>query len=133
MTHPDLAEYLQARILSDLPVVRVALRAEVALVPEAPVASAEAEEPRQEELRQEELRQEELRQEEPRQEEPRQVEALEARIAALEEAVARAEAMAEQRREEAEAATYRADQLVADLIEITGELLEAQKSDQAAA
>jgi predicted ribosome quality control (RQC) complex YloA/Tae2 family protein len=99
--HPDLAEYLQARILSDLSTLKVALGAE---------APAERAEP----------------------DEPCQVEALEARIAALEEAVVKAEAMAEQRREEAELASRRADQLVADLVDITSELLEVSRRDEPA-
>jgi hypothetical protein len=99
--HPDLAEYLQARILSDLSTLKVALGAEVAPTPPEP-------------------------------DEGPRVEALEARIAALEEAVVRAEAVAEQRREEAELANERADRLVADLVDITSELLEVSKKDEAA-
>jgi hypothetical protein len=99
--HPDLAEYLQARILSDLSTLKVALGAET--LPE----SVEADEP------------------------PR-VEALEARIAALEEAVVKAETMAEQRRADAELATQRADRLVADLVDITSELLEVSLRDERA-
>jgi hypothetical protein len=96
--HPDLAEYLQARILSDLTTLKVALGTD---------ATGER----------------------PDADEARKVEALEARIAALEEAVHKAEAMAEARREEAETANERADRLVADLVDITNELLEISKRD----
>jgi hypothetical protein len=46
--------------------------------------------------------------------------------------VVKAEAMAEQRREEAELASRRADQLVADLVDITSELLEVSRRDEPA-
>jgi chromosome segregation ATPase len=56
--------------------------------------------------------------------ERRRVEALEAHIATLQEAVAKTEAVGEQRRQEAETAVKRADALVAELVEMTGELVE---------
>lgn len=53
--------------------------------------------------------------------------ALEAHIGMLNDADAKAEALGEQRREEAEVACKRADQLVADLFEMTSELVEMRK------
>jgi hypothetical protein len=63
----------------------------------------------------------------PAPDECRRVKALEAHIATLEEAVAKAEALGEQRRQQAETAVKRADDLVAELVEITTELIEMSK------
>jgi chromosome segregation ATPase len=57
----------------------------------------------------------------------KQVKELEAKIATLEEAVTKAEAVGEQRRQEAQAATKRANDLVAELVEMTSELVEMSK------
>ena len=67
--------------------------------------------------------------------ERRTVGALEAQIATLEEAVTKAEALGEQRRREAETAAKQADDLVAELIAMTSELVEISKrmAEQAAA
>jgi hypothetical protein len=93
LSHPDLAEALQARILADL-------------------KSEQGHDPPRNR---------------PDPNERRRVEALEAHIATLEEAVAKAEALGEQRRREAETAAERANDLVAELVEMTSELVEMSK------
>ncbi len=102
MTYPDFAEALQARICADLEAEKIA---------HTPRKRREADE--------------------------RRVEILEVHIAALEERVATAEVLGEQRRheadlgeqqrQEAQTAAERADDLVAELIEITGEFVEMSK------
>ena len=57
----------------------------------------------------------------------KRVEALEAHNAVLEEAVAKAEVQGEQQRQKAETAAKRTDYLVAELIEMTNELIEMSK------
>jgi hypothetical protein len=52
---------------------------------------------------------------------------LEAHIATLEGSVAKAEALSEHRRQEAQTATKRADDLVAELIEMTSEVVEMSR------
>jgi chromosome segregation ATPase len=134
--YPDLAEALQARILADLEAETVrhtlgdrpdsderrrvgALNAQIARLEEA-VTKAEA-------LAEQRLREAETA--------AKRVEALEAQIAALREAGAKAEARGEQRRREAQTATKQADDLVAELIEMTSELVEMSRrmSEQTAA
>jgi chromosome segregation ATPase len=125
LTYPDLAEALQARIYADLEAEKVAhaprnrpdpderrrveaLEAHIATLQEA-VAKTEAvgEQRRQE-----------------AETAAKRVAALEAHIATLQEAVAKAEVLADQQRQEAETAVKRADALVAELVEMTGELVE---------
>jgi chemotaxis protein histidine kinase CheA len=128
LPYKDLAEALQARILADPKAGRVghaprdhpdpderrgvgAREGHIATLEEA-VAKAEAlGEQRREEA----------------ETAAKRVAALEAHIATLEEAVAKAEALGEQRRREAQTAVKRADDLVAELIEMTGELVEMSK------
>ena len=57
----------------------------------------------------------------------KRIEILEANVATLEEATSKAEDVGEKRRQEAQAATKRADDLVAELIEMTSELVEMSK------
>ena len=59
--------------------------------------------------------------------EPNEGRALETHIATLEEAVAKAEALGEQRRQEAQTAAKRVEGLVAALVEMTSELVEMSK------
>jgi len=65
----------------------------------------------------------------------KRVEALEARIATLEEALTKTAGEAEQRRRESRLANERANGLVAELVELTGELVEMSRrmSEQTAA
>jgi chromosome segregation ATPase len=128
LTYPDFAEALQARIRADLEAEKVAhtprklptldegrrfeaLEAYIATLEKA-VAKAEA---RGEQRRRE------------AETAAKRVEALEAHIATLQEAVAKAEALGKQQRQEAQTATKRADGLVAELIEMTGELVNMSK------
>ena len=59
--------------------------------------------------------------------EPNERRALETHIATLEKAVANAEALGEQRRQEAQLAAKRVEGLVAALVEMTSELVEMSK------
>ena len=57
----------------------------------------------------------------------KRVASLEANVAALQEAITEAEAIAEQRRQEAKVAAKRADDLLAELFEMTSEHVEMSR------
>jgi hypothetical protein len=63
----------------------------------------------------------------------KRIAALEGHVATLRGIIAKAEALAEQQRQEVATATKRADHFVAELFEVTSELVEMSKREQAAA
>jgi chromosome segregation ATPase len=119
-----LTEALQARIqprerrVTGLPEVHIVrLEEAVAKVArEAHMASLEAAVARAEALREQQHQEAEAAAE--------RIAALEGHVATLRGTIAKAEALAEQRRQEVAAATKRADHLVAELFEVTSELVE---------
>jgi chromosome segregation ATPase len=122
VTYLDLAQILQNRIIAGLRAERVTsdslkqprkadLEVYVATLEKA-VAEAE-------------VRSEQWRQE--AEAAVKRVESLEANIAALKEAVSEAEAIAEQRRQEAKLAAKRVDDLLAEIFEMTSELVEMSR------
>ena len=130
LPYPDFAEALQARIRADLKAEEVghplrscpdpAERRTVGIL-EAKIAALE------DALAKAEALGEQRRQEAETAKEKKRVTALEAQIAELEEAVAKAEAQGEQWRREARTTAKRADDLVAELVELTSELVEMSK------
>jgi hypothetical protein len=130
LPHSDIAEFLQARIVADLKAELAAhtpcetpdsderpriaaLEAQIATLTQAVAAARTLGEQRRQEA----------------EAAAKRVEVLEAHTARLEKAVAEAEALGEQRRQEAEAAVKRADYLVAELVDITSELVAMSKRD----
>jgi hypothetical protein len=130
VTYPDFAEALQARICADLEAERLA---------HTPAECREAEGRRRDEILEahsvalgEALARAEALGEQRRQETEtaaRKIAELEARIAMLQQTIVKAEAFGEQQRLEAQAGTQRADHLVAELVQMTGELVEMSKRE----
>jgi hypothetical protein len=127
LPHPDIAEFLKARMFADLqaevaacaPGIAadaddgycLALEAQIASLKEAVCAAETAGAQRRYEA--------EIAAE--------RVAALEAQVVTLQQAVAQAEAIGEQHRQEAQASSERAVYLVTELIEVTSELVELQQ------
>lgn len=128
MPYPDFAETPQARILADPTKEEIGNaphRAETSgesLAPEAEDAHMAALE---QALVKAELEREQWRQE--AQTATSRTEVLEKNIADMAHALAKADALAEERRREGEAAAKRADNLVAELVGLTSELIEMSK------
>jgi len=132
LPYPDFAEALQARIRADLKAEEVghplrscpdpAERRTVGML-EAKIAALEDALAKAEALGEQRRQEAETAKETAK----KRVTALEAQIAELEEAVAKAEAQGEQWRREARTTAKRADDLVAELVELTSELVEMSK------
>jgi chromosome segregation ATPase len=126
MTYPDFAEVLQARISADLQAEKIACTSrkdvdegcsldrgtvDIAALEESVVqAEVHAEQPRQEVERA-----------------AKKIAELECQITTLQEAIAKGEALREQQVQEVQHSAKRADHLVAELIEMTGEFVEMSK------
>jgi chromosome segregation ATPase len=125
LPHPDIAEFLKARMFADLQAevaactpglsaddgYCLALEAQIANLKDAVAAAEAAGAQRRHEAEVAAVR----------------VASLEAQVATLQEAVAQAEAIREQHRQEAQASNERAVYLVTELIEVTSELVELQQ------
>jgi hypothetical protein len=128
VTYFDFAEALQARICADLEAEKIAhiprargdghqpprddlLEVCTAALEEA-IANADV-------LGQQRCQEAELA--------ARKIAELEAHVAALQQTIAKTEALSEQQRQEVQTATKRADHLVAELVDTTGELIEMSK------
>jgi chromosome segregation ATPase len=128
VTGPDFAEALQARICANLEAEKIAhtpsnrrdaderrrvdiLEVHIAALEEAVAAAEVLGEHRRQEA----------------ETAAKKIAELEAHIATLKEAIAKAEALGEQQRQEVQTSAKQADHLVAELIEMTGELVEMSK------
>jgi hypothetical protein len=130
VTYPDFAEALQARICADLEAERIA---------HTPLDRRDAEGRGRDEILEahsvalgEALARAEALSEQRRQETERasgKIAELEARIATLQQTIVKADAFGEQQRQEAQAATQREDHLVAELVQMTAELVEMSKRE----
>jgi uncharacterized coiled-coil DUF342 family protein len=127
VTYPDFAEALQARICANLEAEKIAHtprnrrnvdEGDRGHVVEIHIAVAEESAAQAEAL-------EQRRQEADRA--AKKITELERQIVSLQEAIAKAEALGEQQHQELQRSDKRADRLVAELIEITGEFVEMSK------
>jgi uncharacterized coiled-coil DUF342 family protein len=128
VTYPDFAEALQARICANLEAEKIAhtfrnrldadeaRRVDIVEVHIAPLEEAVAEA---------EVLGEQRGQEAERA--ARKIAELERQISTLQEAIAKAEALGDQQHQEAQTSAKRADHLLAELIEMTGEFVEMSK------